>query len=209
MMRGSRQRNTTPGPSLKAQGRGAEAGSLVKRGRGRPRKDASLDFATQQGSAAGEKKQEEGASGVQEGQLLRPSPNDNILSFKCSGCGKFYGTKASLSSHKYICKRKSRKLKLGPKLKRKFPCTLCGKHYGSKQYLKFHLQHSHDQELQNKRKISKRDANDNSDTAQTETDSRAVSARVVKVRPHLHFFMRLLFRCPKSMTSSKSPWVRI
>lgn len=150
---------------------------MVKRGRGRPRKDASLDFATQQGSVTGEKKQEEGASGVQEGQLLRPSPNDNILSFKCYGCGKLYGTKASLSSHKYICKRKSRKLKLGPKQKRKFPCTVCGKHYGSKQYLKFHLQHSHDK----KQKISKRDASNNSDTAQTETDSRAVSARVVKV----------------------------
>ena len=184
-MRGSKQRSITRGHSLTAQGQGAESGSLVKRGRGRPRKDASLAFATQQGSAAGEKK-EEGTTEVQEGQLLRPSPNDNILSFKCSGCGKFYGTKASLSSHKYICKRKNRKV--GPKQKRRFPCTVCGKHYGSKQYLKIHLQHSHDKELQNKRKISKRDANDNFDTTKTETDSRAVSARVVKVRPQPSIF---------------------
>ena len=180
MMRGSRQRNVPPGQSLKAFGKGSEAGSLVKRGRGRPRKDASLAFAIQQGSAAGEKK-EESTNGVQEGQLLRPSPNDNILSFKCFGCGKFYGTKASLSSHKYLCKRKNRKL--GPKQKRRFPCTVCGKHYGSKQYLKIHLQHSHDKELQNKRKKSKRDANNHSETAQIKTDSRAVSARVVKVLP--------------------------
>ena len=179
-MRGSKQRSITRGHSLTAQGQGAEAGSLVKRGRGRPRKDASLAFATQQESAAGEKKEED-TTEVQEGQLLRPSPNDNILSFKCSGCGKFYGTKASLSSHKYICKRKNRKL--GPKQKRRFPCTVCGKHYGSKQYLKIHLQHSHDKELQNKRKKSKRDANNDSETVKIKTDSRAVSARVVKVLP--------------------------
>ena len=177
-MRGSKQRSITRGHSLKAQGQGAEAGSLIKRGRGRPRKDTSLAFATQQGSAAGEKKEED-TSGVQEGQLLRPSPNDNILSFKCSGCGKFYGTKASLSSHKYICKQKNRKL--GNRQKRKFPCTVCGKHYGSKQYVKIHMQHSHNKELQHKQKKSKRDANDNSETAQIKTDSRAVSARVVKV----------------------------
>ena len=190
-MRGSKQRSITRGHSLKAQEQGAEAGSLIKRGRGRPRKDASLAFATQQGSAAGETK-EEGTSGVQEGQLLRPSPNDNILSFKCSGCGKFYGTKASLSSHKYICKRKNRKL--GPKQKRRFPCTVCGKHYGSKQYLKIHLKHSHSEskEPQNKRTISKGDVvNDDSDTKRKKTESRAATARVIKVIIHLHFAFSL------------------
>ena len=191
-MRGAKQRNITSGASQKAQGRGAVTG-LVKRGRGRPRKDASAAFVTQ-GSAPGEQEEKEEAGGVQESHLLRPSPNDTILSFKCSGCGKFYGTKASLSSHKYLCKRKNRKLKVGPKQKRQFPCTVCGKHYGSKQYLKIHMQHTHsdNKEPQNKQTISKGNAINDSDTKWKKTDKRAGTARVIKVRIHLHFVFSYL-----------------
>ena len=179
MMRGAKQRKISSGRGQKAPGHGVETG-LVKRGPGRPRKDATP---ASQGSAAGEQEEEEEHGGVQEGHLLRPSPSDNILSFRCSACGKFYRTKASLSSHKYICKRKNRQLTLGSKLKRKFPCTVCGKHYGSKQYLKIHLKHSHSEtkEPQNKRTISKGDVKDDSDTKWKKTDSRAATARVIKV----------------------------
>lgn len=45
IMRGDKQRNITPGRSQKAQGNGVETG-LVKRGPGRPRKNASMAFAT-------------------------------------------------------------------------------------------------------------------------------------------------------------------
>ena len=184
-MRGGKQRNITPGRSQKAQGNGVETG-LVKRGPGRPRKNASMAFATHapQQSAAGEMEDEEDTGGVQEGHLLRPSPSDNILSFKCSACGKFYRTKASLSSHKYICKRKNRQLTLGSRLKRKFPCAVCGKHYGSRQYLKIHLQHSHSETK--KQTISKGHVN-HSDTKWEKTDSRATTARVIKVIIHFVF----------------------
>ena len=173
-MRGAKQRNIS-------RSRGAVTG-LVKRGRGRPRRDTYAAFVTQ-GSAPGE---QEDAGGVQESHLLRPSPNDTILSFKCSDCGKFYGSKASLSSHRYLCKQKNRKLTLGSKQKRQFPCTVCGKHYGSKQYLKIHMQHSHadNKEPQNKRTIAKGEVKDDSDTKWKKTDSRAGTARVIKVKIH-------------------------
>ena len=165
-MRGTRQRNISPGPSQNAPEQGAESG-LVKRLRGRQRKEVGVPSAAQ-ASAVGDK--EENSGGVQEGQLLKPAPDDNILSFKCFGCGNFYSTKASLNSHKYVCKRRL-------KQKRQFPCTVCGKQYGSKQYMKIHMEHSHgdNKEPQIKRAISKRVVN------KKKTVSRTGSARVKKV----------------------------
>ena len=174
-MDGAKQWSITPGPSRSGRGRGRVRGRGRGRGPGRPRKDHGEPAINSVKS-----EQEENSGDPQESQFLHPSPDDNILQLKCFGCGKFYSTKSSLSSHKYLCKR--RKLH---QQKRKFQCTTCCKHYASKQYLKIHRQQCRGDTMDPENMQTIPSSSTNFPTGRRrgkKISSRAVSARVKKVR---------------------------
>ena len=174
-MDGAKQWSITPGPSRGGRGRGRVRGRGRGRGPGRPRKDQGEPAVNSVKS-----EEEENSGDPQESQFLHPSPDDNILQLKCFGCGKFYSTKSSLSSHKYLCKR--RKLH---QQKRKFQCTTCCKHYASKQYLKIHRQQCRGDTMDPENMQTIPSSSTNFPTGRRrgkKISSRAVSARVKKVR---------------------------